>query len=640
MIYKTDDYPKKCLLEMRDVIILTLFFYFFHHLSRNNRDFLHLLTKTSSIFATLGIFIVAHNTRRYFTDHFILLFNIAYLFIGAFDFLQLLAYKQFHYNTALQFALCARCIQSVSWVLVAYILKWKESEEKLLLLIYTVFAALLLLSVLLGILPPFFKPDHGLTRVAKLSEVLIALLFLFSTIKIAKNRHVFEEYTFKHLIRALPATFLSGFFLIVLPRTDLTFTLGHFSEVLSRYLIYQAVIQIGMEKLFLFLCQSQTELASEKEKLLITLESIGDAVIVTDASGLITLANKASTELTGWGRELLQEPFDKICYLIDDETSEPIENPIKTALTTGELYELPKNTTLVTKDGNERLISGIATPVRNMYGNIIGATLAFRDVTLRHRIKEELIKREKLESIEILTGGIAHDFNNMLAGIMANIELTQLMIDRGKDVTKNLSEMKSVIEKASHLTQQLMAFSKEGAPVKEPTSLQELIHTTAEFTLRGSHTEYELEIPPHLWACEVDKVQISQVISNILINASQSMSGGGLVKIKAENIVVFEDDEFLPLAPGDYIKISITDKGPGIPKKFLKKIFDPYFTTKKGGNGLGLATSYSIINKHDGYIEVKSAIGRGTSFRIYLPALRKEHPVNANCKRPGGSRQG
>lgn len=609
---------------MRDLIILTLFFYFFHHLSRNNRDFLHLLTKTFGIFATLGIFTVGRNTRRYFTDHFILLFSIAYLFIGAFDFLHLLALKQFRYNAAFQFTLCARYLQCVSWMLVAPALKWKEPQEKLLLLIYSVFSALLFLGVLLGIFPPFFIPDHGLTRVARLNEVLVGLLLFFSTIKIAKKRHLFEEYTFKHLIRALPVTFLSGFFLIALPHTDLTFTLGHFSEVLSSYLIYQTMIQIGMEKLFLFLRQSQTELASEKEKLLITLESIGDAVIVTDASGLITLANKASAELTGWGRELLQEPFDKICYLIDDETSEPIDNPIKTALTTGQLYELPKNTILVTKDGNERLISGIATPVRNMYGNIIGATLAFRDVTLRRRIEEELIKREKLESIEILTGGIAHDFNNMLAGIMANIELTQLMIAKGKDVTKNLSEIKSVIEKASHLTRQLMAFSKEGAPVKEPTSLQELIHTTAEFTLRGSQTEYELEIPHHLWACEVDKVQISQVISNILINASQSMSGGGLVKIKAENIVVIRDDEFLPLAPGDYIKISIIDKGPGIPKKFLKKIFDPYFTTKKGGNGLGLATSYSIINKHDGYIEVKSAIGRGTSFSIYLPRSRDE----------------
>jgi signal transduction histidine kinase len=127
-----------------------------------------------------------------------------------------------------------------------------------------------------------------------------------------------------------------------------------------------------------------------------------------------------------------------------------------------------------------------------------------------------------------------------------------------------------------------------------------------------------LDIAENLWACEVDKVQISQVISNILINASQSMSGGGLVKIQAENVTI-EDGEFLPLHPGSYIKISIKDKGPGIPKKLLKKIFDPYFTTKKRGNGLGLATSYSIISRHDGYIEVKSVIGRGTTFNIYLP---------------------
>lgn len=634
MINKTDGFTSNYLPRiLRYLIILTLFLLFYYHLGTINMNFFHISSETFCAFVSIGIFIIAHNTRRYFTDNSLLLFSVAYLFIGAFDFLHIFSFAQLDYNLAVQFCLCARYIQSISWVLIAQALNWKELRERPIFVIYTLFASLHFGAVLLGIFPTCFIPGHGLTRFVKLSEVVICLMLLSSIAQIIKNRHFYAENDMKRLIWALIATILSRISLGSLPRINFMFTLGHFLQILSYYLIYQAITQAGMKKLFLFVQQSQSELASEKEKLLTTLQSIGDAVIVTDASGLITLANKASEELTGWGQEALQEAFGKICYLIDDETSQPIENPISTALKTGWTCELPKNTVLVTKDGNERLICGIATPVRNMHGHIIGAALAFRDVTLRNRIEEELIKREKLESIEILTGGIAHDFNNMLAGMMANIELTQLMIDKGKDVTGNLLEMKNVIEKASHLTQQLMAFSKEGAPARETTSLRELVQTTVEFTLRGSHTEYELDIADNLWACEVDKVQISQVISNILINASQSMSGGGLVKIQAENVII-EDGEVLPLHPGSYIRISIKDKGPGIPKKLLKKIFDPYFTTKKRGNGLGLATSYSIINKHDGYIEVKSVIGLGTSFNIYLPRSMGNSLVDSPSSSP------
>ena len=240
------------------------------------------------------------------------------------------------------------------------------------------------------------------------------------------------------------------------------------------------------------------------------------------------------------------------------------------------------------------------------------------DITERKRMEEELQKMEKLESVGILAGGIAHDLNNFLTGIVGNISLAMMYEDpREKD--KRLAEAEKACMQIKDLTQQMLTFSKGGAPILQTAAIGNLLRDAATFTLRGSNVGCEFSIPDDLWPAEIDGGQINQVINNLIINSQQAMPGGGTVTIRAENMTI-DTASGLPLEPGAYIKISVEDQGIGIPQDHLQKIFDPFFTTKQAGNGLGLATSYSIIEKHKGHIAVESRISVGTTFHIYLPA--------------------
>jgi CheY-like chemotaxis protein len=179
--------------------------------------------------------------------------------------------------------------------------------------------------------------------------------------------------------------------------------------------------------------------------------------------------------------------------------------------------------------------------------------------------------------------------------------------------------------RARDLTQQLLTFSKGGAPIKKTASIDELLKDTTVFTLSGSNVKCKFSIPEDLWSVEIDEGQISQVINNLIINADQAMPEGGTISISAENVIIGAED-VLPLKEGRYLKIKIQDQGIGIPEEYLQKIFDPYFTTKQKGSGLGLTIAYSIIKNHKGYIAVKSKLGVGSKFSIYLPALEKQIP--------------
>jgi CheY-like chemotaxis protein len=238
-------------------------------------------------------------------------------------------------------------------------------------------------------------------------------------------------------------------------------------------------------------------------------------------------------------------------------------------------------------------------------------------------MEKELIKIQKLESVGVLAGGIAHDFNNSLQAILGYIALAELHASSNNRIREYLNEANKAVLQSRNLTQQLLTFSRGGEPVKSTIFISKLIKDSARLALSGSNTKCEFCLSDGLWLVEADKGQLNQVISNLIINADQAMPEGGNIKICAENINVVDKD-LLPLQEGRYVKISVTDQGTGISQKHLQKIFDPFFTTKQNGNGLGLATTYSIIKKHNGHITVESEIGVGTTFQIYLPASRKE----------------
>jgi PAS domain S-box-containing protein len=357
--------------------------------------------------------------------------------------------------------------------------------------------------------------------------------------------------------------------------------------------------------------------ATERELLLITLRSIGDGVIAANRDGQVILINKTAEELTGWTyEEAVGAPLQKVFYVINDKTSEPYDDIVSLTIQSGETIQL-NDAVLINRDFKELTIANSCAPICSSSGEFQGVVMVFQDITAKIKTEAELLKAHKIESIGVLAGGIAHDFNNFLAAILANIQLAALRLEKGYDIKKSLNEAIDATKKASELTKQLLTFSKGGAPVKKLVSITKLLEEWTNFHLSGSKIKPAFNIPTDLWHVEIDTGQFSQVVCNLVINAEQAMPNGGFLTVCAENVVISED---APCKPGKYVKISFQDYGVGISEENLAKIFDPFFTTKKAGTGLGLATSYSIIKQHGGYIDLTSKVGTGTTFYLYLPA--------------------
>ncbi len=238
------------------------------------------------------------------------------------------------------------------------------------------------------------------------------------------------------------------------------------------------------------------------------------------------------------------------------------------------------------------------------------------------RLDAVMTRASKLESLGVLAGGIAHDFNNLLTVIMCNLSLGQLDRSIGQDTLRCLREGEQAAKRARDLTQQLLTFAKGGAPVRSSTRMQDLIREAVEFASHGTKARCELLVRPDLWPANVDRSQISRVVQNIVINAHQAMPQGGTLTIAAQNEMVGAG-AVAPLRPGKYLLLRFRDTGPGISPEQLPKIFDPYFTTKNYGSGLGLATVYSIVQQHQGHVEVQSTVGEGTMFSLWLPAAEE-----------------
>lgn len=281
--------------------------------------------------------------------------------------------------------------------------------------------------------------------------------------------------------------------------------------------------------------------------------------------------------------------------------------------------------------GQTRSVRSVSTPVLDQHGNVISIIEMVEDITDRLRLQEELAKSDKLDSIGVLAGGIAHDFNNIMTAIMANISLALTDLDPDSEVSRLISEAERATSRAQGLTRQLLTFSKGGQPIRRLAHLGQLLRDSARFALVGSNVKCDFSIPSDLYPAEIDEGQIGQVIHNIVINAVQAMPDGGNINLSARNLALNQGNA-VSLEPGQYIMFSIEDCGTGIPENHLKKIFDPFYTTKQKGSGLGLATSYSIVNNHRGCINVDSKIGRGTRFDIYLPANVTTEPKTMNTE--------
>ena len=338
-------------------------------------------------------------------------------------------------------------------------------------------------------------------------------------------------------------------------------------------------------------------------------------IYVKDTDGRYLLANKQFFDIfkTDAGRVLGVTDF----ALFSDEVARNFrENDIKVQEAKAPL-EFEETANL--DDGPHAYIS-VKFPLYDSSGDIYAVCGISTDITVRKNLEKEQLKIQKLESIGVLAGGIAHDFNNVLTGILANVSILKECVDKSSENCKRLNDLEKATYRAKELTNQLLTFSKGGKPVKDVIHIGELIKECTDFSARGSSLRCVYDIREPLSPVEADIGQVSQVINNLVINAKQAMPEGGMLKISVENI-----SNAAKMPGGErYVKISVEDHGVGISEENLCKIFDPYFTTKAEGSGLGLSSTYSIIKNHNGIIEVRSKLGEGTVFDIYLPASDKE----------------
>ena len=341
----------------------------------------------------------------------------------------------------------------------------------------------------------------------------------------------------------------------------------------------------------------------------------------TDARGNLTFVNRNAFDAFGYTPEDLGKGLNIFQMLAPEELEKARERFSRVLLgaeTEGFEY------TALRRDGSTFPVIIYAMPIiRN--GRPEGVRAVVVDITERQRAEEERQKMQRLESIGVLAGGIAHDFNNILTGILGNISLIARDPNLNEATARRLMEAEAASVQARSLTQQLLTFSTGGAPVKRTVAGVGLLKDTVEFSLRGASVVGRLSLPGDLWPVEVDEGQIGQVVSNLVINGQQAMPEGGTIEVTAENVTVTVDSS-LPIDPGRYVRISVKDHGTGIPAAHLPRIFDPYFTTKQEGSGLGLAVCYSVVRRHEGHIAVESDLGVGSIFHVYLPASAEPPP--------------
>ncbi|MDD5435196.1 MAG: PAS domain S-box protein [Nitrospira sp.] len=353
-----------------------------------------------------------------------------------------------------------------------------------------------------------------------------------------------------------------------------------------------------------------------------TFASLSDAIFIIDAASVkIIDCNLTASKMFGYSREEMLGQTTTFLH-VDEAALGEFRKSLYSAMEK-EGYMSQLEFCMKRKDGTVFPTEHCVMPLEDTEKNRIGWVSIIRDITKRKEMEEELLKVRKLESVSLFAGGIAHDFNNYLAGILGNIQLAKRLLSPGDNLLGMLTGAEKASLRAKDLVSQLLTFAKGGGTVRKTLIIGEAIKDWCAFALSGSKIRYECIIPDDLWLVEADEVQIHQVISNLIINAGQAMPDSGYIKVQAENITLAAAD-VIPLREGAYVKISIEDNGIGIPEENIRKIFDPYFSTKEKGNGLGLATAYSIIKKHDGHISVNSEVGVGTTFCVYLPASFKE----------------
>jgi len=389
---------------------------------------------------------------------------------------------------------------------------------------------------------------------------------------------------------------------------------------------------------------TQDALEEERQRLDVTLRSIGDGVITTDVNGRVVLINKVAEYLTGWSQEeAIGMRLSEVFRIINEVTRAEAENPVDKVLRHGIIVGLANHTALISRDGVEKSIADSGAPIRDRQGNIIGVVLVFREITETKKLQEALARAQRLETASMVASQVAHDFNNLLAPLIAYPEFIKQELSKDSQAIKYLEDIESSAQQMADINQQLLTMGRRSHFNLEPLNLNRIIkQTIKQLQPLPDSLKIQLNLAKDLMNIKGGDSQIFRVILNLLINARESMHDQGEITIKTENQYIDQKrGQFNIITRGEYVKMTISDTGPGIPREIRGRIFDPFFTTKttekKRGSGLGLSVVNAVVEEHNGFIDFECPPEGGTSFYVYFPITRETIEESISVETIGGT---
>ncbi len=590
-------------------------------LSRHNYLYFHILVEMFSIFVAYTIFAVTWNTRDQIENGFIIILGIAYLFIGSIDLIHTFAYKGMNIlpvpgaDLATQLWIAARYMESIS-MLAAILLFNKRVKAGLIFALFLLASLLLLALFLLRLFPVCYIEGSGLTRFKKISEYLISSILLISLILFNKRRGELDRKVWNWLASAIVLTMASEisftFYISVYGLSNLT---GHFFKLFSFYFVYRAIVETGIRRPQTLLFQS---LQQTKDRLETQFRSIPTPTFIwKKAENTFYLLDlNVAAEL------LVQKTFSDL----KGKTAEEIF-PRMADLTTIMEHCLTK------KEGVDRQVNYRLqdSPRDNTLKiNCVSvppdmAILHIADITDEYNSRQILLESARLEATATLAKGIAHEYNNLMTIILGNIELLKMEPAIQAAKAETLEDIAASAKKAADLAGRMLDFAQIGRQVTREIDMNQIITQALELQLAPLPAQVSVtkNLEPRIWKINGDPVQMSQVVINLCRNAFESLADRDEINITTENLLLdpaaAEINRYIE--EGRYVCMSIRDTGSGMDSETLTHAFEPFFTTRFQGRGLGLAAAYGIIKQHRGRMAIDSTAGAGTTVKVYLPAL-------------------
>ena len=594
----------------------------------------HTFVELFSIIVAFSLFVIAWNSSEFNRNKYLIFVGIAYFFIGSMDLIHTMAYHgmnvfpDYGNNLPTQLWIGSRYVEAFTLALAAYFVDKKFNKSKV-FLVYSFVTAILFATIFMRVFPICYIEGSGLTPFKIVSEYIISSILIIALYLVYKRQKYFTDYTKKLLYASLILTILSEIsFTFYVSVYGISNFVGHVGKFFSFYLIYRALIREGLKKPYQTLFKDYEQ---SLEKYQAIFEGVDDALFVLDINSLEILdVNRKACEMYNYSREeftqqgmtitdLMVEDED-INYDLDQNTeARPLER--KARKKGGETFWTEENPALYLIEDKERLLVSVRDISRRKKAE-----------AEKEKLQEQLLQTQKLESIGSLGGGIAHDYNNKLSVIQGRTEMAMNSLDESDPAYTHLQSALETTQDAAQLTRKILLFSRKQELFAEKIDLNQTLQEMQKVldNILGEKIKVTRKLDPELWTIEADQDQIEQVIVNLAVNSRDAMPDGGEITISTQSITVDEQKaQTSPdLSSRKYILLQFKDDGQGIEKENIDRIFDPFFTTKGMANnkGMGLSVALGIIKRHNGRIDVESTPGKGTTFRIYLPARVEEEP--------------